>query len=488
MKQVSPVGIQTEDRALNGVEVALCDMVNINGEVGSSRRPNDVWVPRVDLSTGQHTCPVRRGNSPNHGTQVARIPGMVDKNDWLTSPSVSTTNQTDIAWPVRDRGNSRMVNRPQPPCQHKRTHDVWRHHLYCRQGVDSKIRSQAGREAAQTFEVVGDASIDRCAESCGVLPGMEPVKDGELIRTWVHSFSLARIADRVVPMSKWRKPGLYAVVAALVGAVATSVSSWEIEKRRTTDNRDNERLPPGGLIVVANHTSLADGIFLALVGVRLGRPLRLLGTAGIIEAPVLGRLSKKLGFIAVHRNSTNPASALEPAAAALRAGDAIALYPEGRITRHAKHWPERAKTGAVRLALMTDSPVVPVASVGAEKVISRRRSDILRGLVVNLVKRPPVRINVGDPINVRLLIGLAPNQEPTSEEIRLAADQVMAILIKMVEELRGERAPDPLGVERDRPSETTETVLPLPNKRRIQVPFAKRRSFNRGDKTSVIKR
>jgi 1-acyl-sn-glycerol-3-phosphate acyltransferase len=137
---------------------------------------------------------------------------------------------------------------------------------------------------------------------------------------------------------------------------------------------------------------------------------------------------------------------------------------------------------------MTDSPVVPIASVGAEKIISRRRLDILRGLLVNLVKRPPVRINVGDPINVRQLIGLAPNQEPTSEEIRLAADQVMAILVKMVEELRGEQAPDPLGVERDSTLETTETVLPFPKKRRPQVPFSGRRSLRKGDKTSVIKR
>ncbi len=249
-------------------------------------------------------------------------------------------------------------------------------------------------------------------------------------------------------MNKWRKPGLYAVAVAIVGAVASSVSSWEIEKRRTSNSRGEERLPPGGLIVVANHTSLADGVFLALVGVRLGRPLRLLGTAGIIEAPLIGRLFKKLGFIAVHRNSKNPASALEPAAAALRAGDAIALYPEGRITRHAKHWPERAKTGAVRLALITGAPVVPVASVGAEKVMGRSRGAMLRSLFVNLVKRPPVRINVGDPIDVRQLIGLGPNQEPTTEEVRLAADRVMAVLVAMVEELRGETAPDPLGVER----------------------------------------
>ena len=30
-------------------------------------------------------------------------------------------------------------------------------------------------------------------------------------------------------------------------------------------------------------------------------------------------------------------------------------------------WPERAKTGAVRLALRTGAPIVPVAMVGAHR-------------------------------------------------------------------------------------------------------------------------
>jgi 1-acyl-sn-glycerol-3-phosphate acyltransferase len=247
----------------------------------------------------------------------------------------------------------------------------------------------------------------------------------------------------------WKKQGLYGIAATVVGAAVTSISSWEVERRRDVEKRGDDVLPPGGLIVVANHTSLADGLFLALVGQRLGRPLRLLGTAGIIEAPLLGRLFKRLGFIAVHRQSDNPASALEPAAEAIRAGDAIALYPEGRITRHSKHWPERAKTGAVRLALMTGAPIVPVASVGIEQVVGRKRRRILLQLFINVVKRPKVRLQVGDPIDIRKLIGIGPSIEPTADEIRLAADEVSRRLISMLETMRGEVAPSPIGVERD---------------------------------------
>lgn len=47
---------------------------------------------------------------------------------------------------------------------------------------------------------------------------------------------------------------------------------------------------------------------------------------------------------------------------ALAHGEAIGLFPEGRLTRRPERWPERAKTGAVRLAQRSGVPIVPVAS------------------------------------------------------------------------------------------------------------------------------
>jgi 1-acyl-sn-glycerol-3-phosphate acyltransferase len=240
---------------------------------------------------------------------------------------------------------------------------------------------------------------------------------------------------------------LYALVGAMISALTTIFCHLEIAHQRGRRSAIGS-LPPGPLIVVANHTSLIDGVLLAVAGRRLGRPFRMLGTAGVIEAPLLRVVFRRLGFIPVRRRGTDPAGALRPAAEALAAGEVVALYPEGRITRDRRFWPERSKTGAVRLALMTGAPIVPVASVGAELVVSRRRV-ILRALM-NLVIRPRVRMHVGDPIDVRALIGgdrrPLPMLEP--ELVRSAADQVMARLVAMVADLRGEAAPDPIGVER----------------------------------------
>lgn len=247
-------------------------------------------------------------------------------------------------------------------------------------------------------------------------------------------------------MSTWRHPGrtgaaLYAALAAVIGGVVTVVSRLQVAKAR--GRADLVRaLPPGGVIVISNHTSYADGVLLALVCRRLGRSARLLATAGVFRAPVLGSVVRTLGFIPVNRGGTDAADSLTPAADALAAGELVALFPEGRLTRDPDHWPEKAKTGAVRLALRTGAPIVPVAMDGAHRVVGR--SNHFGRLIVDVVVRPKVRTAVGAPIDVRSLL----RGEPTPDEVRRLTDEVMTHLIDLVEELRGRQAPADAGVER----------------------------------------
>jgi 1-acyl-sn-glycerol-3-phosphate acyltransferase len=178
----------------------------------------------------------------------------------------------------------------------------------------------------------------------------------------------------------------------------------------------------------------------------MGRSLRLLATSGVFSAPILGTVARKLGFIKVKRGAADAAMSLDEAAQALAEGEAVGIFPEGRLTRDPMMWPERAKTGAVRLALRTAAPIVPVAMVGAHRVISRRR--VVPTLLSNLVRRPKVDTRVGAPIDIRRLMNIGPATEPTNDEVRLAADVVMSRLVAVVSELRGERPPDPHGLPR----------------------------------------
>jgi 1-acyl-sn-glycerol-3-phosphate acyltransferase len=247
-------------------------------------------------------------------------------------------------------------------------------------------------------------------------------------------------------VSSWKHPGrtgaiLYALVATLIGGVVTVVSRLQVARVR--GERDVvSRLPDGGVIVISNHTSYADGVLLALVCRRLGRSARLLATSGVFRAPLVGAVVRRLGFIPVNRGAHDAADSLGPAADALAAGEVVALFPEGRLTRDPNHWPEKAKTGAVRLALRSGAPIVPVAMDGAYRVVGKQR--MLLDLVKAVVVRPKVLTAVGEPIDVRSLA----KGEVTPDEVRRLTDVVMTQLVDLVESLRGQEAPAGSGVER----------------------------------------
>lgn len=169
-----------------------------------------------------------------------------------------------------------------------------------------------------------------------------------------------------------------------------------------------------------------------------------MATGGVFRSGIVGPVVRRLGFIPVLRGTSSAAASLDAAATALAAGEAVGLFPEGRITRDPQHWPERSRTGAVRLALRTGAPVVPVALVGAQQVVGR--TGIVGRLLRNALLRPRVRVAVGEPIDVRRLAGVTGDQQPDDATVRRVADEVMAVLVARVAELRGEPAPYATGV------------------------------------------
>jgi len=200
-----------------------------------------------------------------------------------------------------------------------------------------------------------------------------------------------------------------------------------------------EKIPrEGPAIVVGNHRSYFDTAALGLTVLKAGRAPRFLGKKEVFDAPVIGPLATAMGGIRVDRG-TGSDEPLKRAAAALEAGELVALMPQGTIPRGEEFFNPvlKGRYGAARLAAMTGAPVIPIGMWGTEKVWPRAER-VPR--VWNVLRPPTVRVRVGDPVSLSgredyvdsdtsaimdALVALLPEEAqvyraPTEEEIKLA--------------------------------------------------------------------
>ncbi len=162
-----------------------------------------------------------------------------------------------------------------------------------------------------------------------------------------------------------------------------------------------EHIPSRGPVLLAsNHRSYFDVAALGLVAARLGRPVRFLAKQEVFDAPLVGRLARSLGGIAVERGAGS-SEPMRRAAAALRAGEVVIVLPQGTIPRGQAFFDPvlRGHTGTARLAAETGAPVVPVGLWGTERVWPRSS----KVPVMTALPHPPrVTVRVGEPVTLDL--------------------------------------------------------------------------------------
>nr|WP_245904523.1 1-acyl-sn-glycerol-3-phosphate acyltransferase [Halomonas lactosivorans] len=97
--------------------------------------------------------------------------------------------------------------------------------------------------------------------------------------------------------------------------------------------RGRDHIPAKGpAVVVCNHVSFMDAL---VMGGASPRPLRFLMDRPIYESPWLNWLFRLVGAIPVESDRRDPGSvrrALEQVSRALRSGEVVMLFPEGRLT------------------------------------------------------------------------------------------------------------------------------------------------------------
>ena len=199
------------------------------------------------------------------------------------------------------------------------------------------------------------------------------------------------------------------------------------------DWRDQHKIPAeGGVVLVVNHISNVDPLAVGQFVAFSGRWPRFLAKESLFRIPVVGAVIRACGQIPVRRGTAAAQDALTAAVVAVREGRAVVVDAEGTITLDPDLWPMRGRTGAARIALSTDVPVVPVGQWGAQDVMWGKR--IHRP---HLLPRKTFRLVAGDPVPLDDLRG----QPLTAAVLAEATARIMAAVTALVAGLRGEEPP-----------------------------------------------
>ena len=196
---------------------------------------------------------------------------------------------------------------------------------------------------------------------------------------------------------------------------------------------DGHKLPKTGAFVFSpNHYSEIDPVVIGRIMYKLGRVPRYLTKASLFSVPVMGWFLRTSGQIPVER--TGVVRGQDPIAAAdalAHAGHAVVIYPEGSLTRDPDLWPMRGKTGAVRMALLADIPLIPVAHWGTQHVLPRY------GKKISLWPRKTITVKIGDPVDLSAFRGKG--LDPKA--LTVATAVLMTEITKLLADLREEPMP-----------------------------------------------
>ncbi|MGW0733410.1 lysophospholipid acyltransferase family protein [Streptomyces sp. NPDC002851] len=199
------------------------------------------------------------------------------------------------------------------------------------------------------------------------------------------------------------------------------------------DWRGTEHIPAeGGFITAVNHNSHVDPLAYAHFQYNTGRVPRFLAKHGLFKDGFVGTMMRGTGQIPVYRESTDALSAFRAAIDAVERGECVAFYPEGTLTRDPDLWPMSAKTGVARVALKTKCPVIPVAQWGANELLPPYATK------PHILPRKTHRVLAGPPVDLSRFY----DQEMTPELLKEATEVIMAAITSLLEEIRGEKAPE----------------------------------------------
>lgn len=119
----------------------------------------------------------------------------------------------------------------------------------------------------------------------------------------------------------------------------------------------------GGVILAGNHVSLADPMAMLIASPRIPYYM---AASNLFDIPVLGALIRYMQAFPVRRGESDRA-AVAAARNYLRQGEAVVMYPEGKLS--VDGYLGTIHQGALLLALRENCPIVPCFVTGTDKML-----------------------------------------------------------------------------------------------------------------------
>jgi len=172
-------------------------------------------------------------------------------------------------------------------------------------------------------------------------------------------------------------------------------------------SRGREHVPEGGFVLAANHNSNFDPWPLGLT-LFPKRYLRFMAKSELFWPP-MKQIALAAGAFPVRRRQAD-LEAIETAAQLCREGHIVVMFPEGTRRKKGlrKKYEARAHTGAARIALDANVPLVPAGIVGTDR----------------LGRLPQLRVAYGAPIPLEDLAGREDAPQVATERLMAAIDEL----------------------------------------------------------------
>src|SRR3954469_7924715 len=161
------------------------------------------------------------------------------------------------------------------------------------------------------------------------------------------------------------------------------------------DVRGSEHLPAsGGAIICSNHVSFFDFTFLGLAALPRRRLVRFMAKSPVFDHWFSGPFMRAMQHIPVDRKAGT--AAFESAVRALKDGEVVGVFPEATIST--SFTVKDLKAGAARMAVDAGVPVVPAAVWGGQRIATKGRTQLRRGVAITVVLGEPLVPQPGEKV------------------------------------------------------------------------------------------